>query len=121
MEQLLELRKKEPIQTATDDYTSNCDEATGSTSPSLSSPPPVLLSSPKIANEAESDDSIHTEGLQNLRTELDAKFDLENISLRPRRGLKLPERGHARARYHTTELALYARRPSHSARIPTAA
>lgn len=31
------------------------------------------------ANAAEGQDSFHTEGLENLRTELEAKFDLENI------------------------------------------
>lgn len=72
-EELQELRKEEPIRDATADYPSNLDD------PMLSSSPPVCPNPPTPADEAESEGGFHTKGLQNLRTELEAKFDLENI------------------------------------------
>jgi hypothetical protein len=72
-EQLQELRKEEPIHNATDDCPSDTGKPVMSPSPGMSSPPPAATL------EAEGEGTIHTEGLQNLRTELEAKFDLENI------------------------------------------
>jgi hypothetical protein len=72
-EELQELRKEEPIRDATADYPSDLDD------PMLSSSPPMSPNPPTPADEIESEGAFHTEGLQNLRTKLETKFDLENI------------------------------------------
>jgi len=72
-EELQGLRKEQPIQDAADEYVSDFEEPMPSSLPQVS-PEPITS-----ANATEGQDSFHTEGLQNLRTELEAKFDLENI------------------------------------------
>ncbi|KAM0714630.1 hypothetical protein Q7P37_009926 [Cladosporium fusiforme] len=72
-EELQGLRNEQPIQDAADEYASDFGEPMPSYSPQAS-PEPLTPS-----DAAEGESSFHTEGLQNLRTELEAKFDLKNI------------------------------------------
>ena len=72
-EELQDLPKEQPIQDAADEYASDLEEPVPSSSARASPQPPTS------ANATDGEVTFQTEGLQNLRTELEAKFDLENI------------------------------------------
>jgi hypothetical protein len=72
-EELQGLQKEQPIEDAADEYASDSEEPVQS-SPAQASPQP-----PTSANATDGEVTFSTEGLENLRTELEAKFDLDNI------------------------------------------
>lgn len=65
-QQMETLDKEEPMQGVMDDYLSDGEE-------------PAAPDSPTLDRAAEMDDALYTEGLRDLKAELEAKYDLENI------------------------------------------
>lgn len=72
-EELQELQKEQLIEDAADEHASDSEEPV-QLSLAQASPQP-----PTSANATDGEVAFSTEGLENLRTELEAKFDLENI------------------------------------------